>query len=80
MYILTARLTSDFFILRDSRSLSNRLAAAEKDEQEEENQTSGKADPLAPARAHGNKPSRGAQIDAELQRDDEETLKRKDII
>jgi len=26
---------------------------------------------------HGNKPSRGAQIDAELQREDEEMLKKK---
>lgn len=34
-------------------------------------------DPLEPARRHGNKPSRGAQIDAELQREDEEAMKKK---
>ncbi|WEW56915.1 hypothetical protein PRK78_002372 [Emydomyces testavorans] len=36
-----------------------------------------KKDPLAPAMFHGNKPSRGAQIDAELRREDEERLKEK---
>ena len=34
-------------------------------------------DPLKPAQDHGNEPSRGAQIDAELQREDEELVKKK---
>lgn len=36
-------------------------------------------DPTAPAKSHGNKPSRGAEIDAELQRDDELRLQEKGI-
>ena len=47
-------------------------------EQEEQERLS-KKDPTAPAKAHGNKPSRGAEIDAELMRDDEERLKQKGI-
>ncbi|CAL1695343.1 unnamed protein product [Somion occarium] len=62
---------------KDNRSLSNRLAATEKEEREEEARDVRAADPLAPARAHGNEPSRGAKIDAELQRADEETLRNK---
>ncbi|EEP79829.1 predicted protein [Uncinocarpus reesii 1704] len=38
-----------------------------------------KKDPLAPATFHGNKPSRGAQVDAELKRDDEERLREKGL-
>jgi len=34
-------------------------------------------DPLKPTMDHRNKPSRGAQIDVELQREDEEMLKKK---
>jgi hypothetical protein len=37
----------------------------------------GKRDPRAPAIMHGNKPSRGAEIDAELQAEDEAILKKK---
>ena len=67
------------FPSRDQRSLSNRLAAAQKHEAESDAQESAKTitDPLAPAREHGNKPSRGAQIDAEIQQDEEEYLKKK---
>ncbi|KAI1906695.1 hypothetical protein LOZ12_005925 [Ophidiomyces ophidiicola] len=36
-----------------------------------------KKDPLAPALFHGNKPSRGAQIDAELRKEDYERLRQK---
>ncbi|RKU45446.1 hypothetical protein DL546_007281 [Coniochaeta pulveracea] len=36
-----------------------------------------KKDPTAPARMHGNNPSRGAEIDAELQAEDEAILKKK---
>ena len=61
---------------RDQRSIANRLAAAEKDNLKSKNQTA-HPDPLAPARAHGNEPSRGAKIDAELLAEEEEELKRK---
>ncbi|KAK2746938.1 hypothetical protein FQN57_002510 [Myotisia sp. PD_48] len=36
-----------------------------------------KKDPRAPAWMHGNQPSRGAKIDAELRQEDEERLKQK---
>ncbi|KAI0080263.1 hypothetical protein K474DRAFT_1657971 [Panus rudis PR-1116 ss-1] len=62
---------------KDQRSLSNRAASSVKGEREEESKDVGLKDPLAPARAHGNEPSRGAKIDAELQRADEEYLKQK---
>lgn len=62
---------------KDERTLSNKLSAEETHEHciDENRQTV--KDPLKPAMDHGNKPSRGAQIDAELQREDEETLKKK---
>ncbi|RYP73800.1 hypothetical protein DL771_003378 [Monosporascus sp. 5C6A] len=36
-----------------------------------------KNDPLSRAQAHGNKPSRGAMADADIQADEEEMLKKK---
>ncbi|KIM54039.1 hypothetical protein SCLCIDRAFT_1222343 [Scleroderma citrinum Foug A] len=36
-----------------------------------------KFDPLGPATVHGNEPSRGAKIDAELKATDEEELRKK---
>ncbi|KAI4148776.1 MAG: hypothetical protein LQ340_004938 [Diploschistes diacapsis] len=36
-----------------------------------------KEDPTLPARSHGNEPSKGAKIDAELQAEEEEMLKKK---
>ncbi|KAK8073786.1 hypothetical protein PG994_004685 [Apiospora phragmitis] len=64
----------------DQRSIANRLGAEEhKDEGHEDSletrQT--KKDPTLPAKAHGNKPSRGAEIDAEIQADEEEMLAKK---
>lgn len=56
--------------------MANRLAAAEKEDAESERQLA-HADPLAPARSHGNEPSRGAKIDAEIQAEEEEELRRK---
>ena len=44
-------------------------------EQEERAQTV--TNPLEPAQRHGHEPSRGAQIDAELQREDEENVRKK---
>ena len=36
-----------------------------------------KKDPTLPARMHGNEPSRGAKIDAQIQAEEEEELRRK---
>ncbi|TDL22108.1 hypothetical protein BD410DRAFT_723271, partial [Rickenella mellea] len=60
---------------KDQRSLSNRQALEEQMEEEaEENRIQ---DPLKPAQDHGNEPSRGAKIDAELQAEEQEYLERK---
>jgi hypothetical protein len=40
-------------------------------------QAAAKRDPTAPAIMHGNKPSRGAVIDAELKAEDEAILQKK---
>ncbi|THG99898.1 hypothetical protein EW026_g2531 [Hermanssonia centrifuga] len=64
---------------KDQRSLSNRAALEVKQDIEEDASESGRAGPTGPAKSHGNKPSRGAEIDAELQRDDEQRLKEKGI-
>ncbi|KAG6874624.1 hypothetical protein C0992_007242 [Termitomyces sp. T32_za158] len=61
---------------KDQRSIANRLAAAKKASEEKSHETV--SDPLAPARTHGNEPSRGAKIDAEIQAEEEELLRRKD--
>ncbi|KAH8169900.1 hypothetical protein LIA77_10444 [Sarocladium implicatum] len=66
---------------KDERSIANKLAAEEK-YKEEGSDISKEAqlaqqDPTAPAKMHGNEPSKGAKIDAELQAEEEEELKRK---
>ncbi|KAM0307674.1 hypothetical protein ACHAPM_000398 [Fusarium culmorum] len=63
----------------DERSIANRLAAEEKkSESGDDTETAQlKKDPTLPARAHGNEPSKGAKIDAQLQAEEEEELKRK---
>ncbi|KAM0243473.1 hypothetical protein ACHAPO_000322 [Fusarium lateritium] len=63
----------------DERSIANRLAAEEqKSESGDDTETAQlKKDPTLPARAHGNEPSKGAKVDAELQAEEEEELKRK---
>ncbi|KWU44847.1 hypothetical protein RHOSPDRAFT_33669 [Rhodotorula sp. JG-1b] len=61
----------------DERSIANRLAAAEKADKEDENSGNAYAG-VGAAEAHGNKPSRGAEIDAELQKEEEELLAKKD--
>ncbi|KAI0094973.1 hypothetical protein BDY19DRAFT_880437, partial [Irpex rosettiformis] len=64
---------------KDSRSLFGRanvehkLQAGEKQRDKEWSHR----DPTAPARDHGNRPSRGAEIDSKLQQDDELRLKEK---
>ncbi|KAJ9133499.1 hypothetical protein NKR19_g9022 [Coniochaeta hoffmannii] len=64
---------------KDQRSIANRLAAEEKKESQRDSGEQGlnKKDPTAPAIAHGNKPSRGAEIDKELQEEDEAILRKK---
>merc|ERR1711939_442478 len=64
---------------KDERSIANRLAAEEKREEADDGIETQrlKEDPTLPARAHGNEPSRGAKIDAQIQAQEEEVLKRK---
>ncbi|KAG2037585.1 hypothetical protein BDR03DRAFT_956971 [Suillus americanus] len=65
---------------KDERSIGNRLAAAIKHSRSEES-TNPFADPnvnpLGPATSHGNEPSKGAKVDAELKAEEEELLRRK---
>ncbi|KAI5846068.1 hypothetical protein BZA05DRAFT_476185 [Tricharina praecox] len=61
---------------KDQRTIANRLAAAEKKDKERPDHSED-SDPRAPALKHGNEPSKGAKIDAELQADDELYLKQK---
>ncbi|KAK9773386.1 hypothetical protein AB5N19_02470 [Seiridium cardinale] len=63
---------------KDERSIANRLAAEESKTDEDSPQTKAlKEDPTLPAKLHGNEPSKGAKIDAEIQQEEEEYLKRK---
>ncbi|KAH8885758.1 hypothetical protein GQ53DRAFT_751092 [Thozetella sp. PMI_491] len=66
---------------KDQRSIANRLAAEEQrsgsqNDQSRETQLH-KEDPRLPAVMHGNEPSRGAKIDAELKAEEEEVLAKK---
>ncbi|KAJ5558345.1 hypothetical protein N7535_008558 [Penicillium sp. DV-2018c] len=72
---------------KDGRSIANKLASQENksdpshhhnNEYDQEAEMS-KQDPTKPARQHGNAPSRGAQVDAELQAEDEQRLREKGI-
>ncbi|KAJ5496660.1 hypothetical protein N7463_008647 [Penicillium fimorum] len=71
---------------KDGRSIANKLASQENkpdssthnDEYNAEAELS-KQDPTKPAKSHGNAPSKGAKIDAELQADDEQRLREKGI-
>jgi len=58
---------------KDSRTISNRLAEVSKAKESVDEPPKS----TSIARSHGNEPSKGAKIDEELQRDDEEYLKRK---
>ena len=71
----------------DERSIANRLNAAEPQNEKQDEGESGKAsaedklaqeDPLAPARAHGNEPSKGAKIDAQIQDEEAELIAKMD--
>jgi len=66
---------------KDQRSIANKLAAAEHDDEKPDAKSKEtkltQKDATLPAKAHGNEPSRGAQIDQELREEEEEELKRK---
>ncbi|KAL9635979.1 MAG: hypothetical protein Q9164_003118 [Protoblastenia rupestris] len=66
---------------KDERSIANKLAREEKREKEPEPKSKEAAesqkDPTLPAKNHGNEPSKGAKIDAEIQAEEEEMLKKK---
>ncbi|KAL8902706.1 MAG: hypothetical protein Q9207_004438 [Kuettlingeria erythrocarpa] len=68
---------------KDERSIANKLAREEKREKEPEpiskEARESQIDPTLPARKHGNEPSKGAKIDAEIQQEEEEMLKKKGI-
>ena len=62
---------------RDERTIFNKLnAEVQREHRMEENRQTVK-DPLKPATDHGNKPSRGAMVDAQLQNEDQEILRQK---
>ena len=62
----------------DNRSLDNRAKQELKNEEDEDRAARERNnDPLAPAQWQGNEPSKGAKIDAELQREEAEILKKK---
>jgi hypothetical protein len=69
-------------LTEDERTIANKLASAEKAEQESDAPKSEQAAQIAedatlPAKSHGNEPSRGAKIDQELREEEEAELKRK---
>lgn len=71
-------------VTEDERSIANRLAAAEPQNDDDSGkdktleQRLGEEDPTAPARMHGNEPSRGAKIDKQIQDEEEELIRKKD--
>ncbi|KAI1809900.1 hypothetical protein GGS20DRAFT_244405 [Poronia punctata] len=66
---------------KDERSIANRLANEERKQKQADSDTpenaAHKKDPTLPAKMHGNEPSRGAKVDADLQNEEEEYLRRK---
>ena len=66
----------------DERSIANKLAREEARNEDDDAHLSkedklSKIDATAPARAHGNEPSRGAKIDQQIREEEEEELRRK---
>ena len=67
----------------DERSIANKLERETKrdgdiaDEEDTEEVKALKKDPTAPAKMHGNEPSKGAKIDLQLQLEEEAELKKK---
>ena len=67
---------------KDERSIANKLAREEARNEDDDAHLSkedklSKIDATAPARAHGNEPSRGAKIDQQIREEEEEELRRK---
>jgi len=62
---------------KDQRSIANKLAAEEAKEKADEHAESHKLRPTEVAEAHGNKPSRGARIDQEIEDQERAELERK---
>ncbi|TAQ91601.1 hypothetical protein B7494_g71 [Chlorociboria aeruginascens] len=66
---------------KDERTIANKLERETKREKEDDDESEEtkalKKDPTLPAKMHGNEPSRGAQIDATIQAEEEEELRRK---
>ncbi|KAI1188139.1 hypothetical protein F5B17DRAFT_286535 [Nemania serpens] len=66
---------------KDQRSIANRLANEERKlhqkDQDDPETAALKKDPTLPAKLHGNEPSKGAKVDASLQAEEEEYLRRK---
>ncbi|KAF2790896.1 hypothetical protein K505DRAFT_377187 [Melanomma pulvis-pyrius CBS 109.77] len=67
---------------KDERTIANKLASAEKAEQESDAPKSKQAaqileDATLPAKAHGNEPSRGAKIDQQIREEEEAELAKK---
>ncbi|KAK7187706.1 hypothetical protein DPSP01_004544 [Paraphaeosphaeria sporulosa] len=67
---------------KDERSIANKLEREKRRENEPDNNLTeedraSQLDPTLPAKLHGNEPSKGAKIDAELQAEEEEELRRK---
>ena len=65
---------------KDERTHANTAAkeAKEHDQDEDTPEVAAlKKDPTAPAKMHGNEPSKGAKIDAQIQAEEEEELRRK---
>lgn len=66
---------------KDEKSIKNRLAQAGKEAKEAAQAEKAKSNekPTDAALSHGNKPSRGARIDEELEEEDRKTLEAKGI-
>ncbi|KAH7886343.1 hypothetical protein F5I97DRAFT_1928193 [Phlebopus sp. FC_14] len=65
---------------KDERSIGDAIAAAHKYSRMNESTNPSadpRVDPLGPATAHGNKPSRGAKVDAEIMAEEEEEVRNK---
>ncbi|KZW03425.1 hypothetical protein EXIGLDRAFT_721686 [Exidia glandulosa HHB12029] len=65
---------------KDQRTHANTVEAANKAEKEErqaERERAENSDPLEPAKAHGNEPSRGAKVDKMIEEQEEEELRNK---
>ncbi|KAL8680768.1 MAG: hypothetical protein Q9186_003056 [Xanthomendoza sp. 1 TL-2023] len=68
---------------KDERSIANKLERESKRQDEpkpvSKEAKESQADPTLPAKKHGNEPSKGAKIDAEIQQEEDEMLRKKGI-